>query len=84
MCANVEHSHTCEHLLVAVKLPGSFPRDAEIPWDDDEILRSLRRGVDTDVVVAEVRFVWSCASLGGCLLTLPTGRRVGSPMRYMG
>jgi hypothetical protein len=67
MCANVEHSHTCEHLLVAVKLPGSFPRDAEIPWDDDEILRSLRRGVDTDVVVAEVRFVYGvierCASV---------------------
>lgn len=50
-----ERSHTCEHLLVAVKMPASYPRDQPIPWDTDPILRSLRRGVDTDVVVAEVR-----------------------------
>jgi hypothetical protein len=55
-------SHTCEHLLVAVKLPSGFPRDQELPWDDDENLRLLRRGVDTDVVVAEVRWVVCCFS----------------------
>ena len=48
-------SHTCEHLLVTVKLPASFPRDKELPWDEDPLLRALRKGVDTDVVVAEVR-----------------------------
>ncbi|KAI9637327.1 putative mRNA methyltransferase [Dioszegia hungarica] len=48
-------NHTCEHLLVAVKLPESHPRDAPIPWDTDPTLRELRRGVDTDVIVAEVR-----------------------------
>jgi hypothetical protein len=48
-------SHTCEHLLVAVKVPPSHPKDAPIPWDTDPILRSLRKGIDTDVVVAEVR-----------------------------
>ena len=50
-------SHTCEHLLVAVKLPASHPREKEIPWDEDPTLRALRKGVDTDVVVAEVRWV---------------------------
>jgi len=44
-------------LLVAVKLPASHPRDKEIPWDEDPTLRALRKGVDTDVVVAEVRWV---------------------------
>jgi hypothetical protein len=50
-------SHTCEHLLIAVKLPQSHPRNAAIPWDSHPTLRALRRGVDTDVVVAEVRSV---------------------------
>lgn len=40
---------------MAVKMPASYPRDLPVPWDTDPILRSLRRGVDTDVVVAEVR-----------------------------
>jgi hypothetical protein len=48
-------SHTCEHLLVAVKMPAGHPREEPIPWDSDPTLRALRRGVDTDVVVAEVR-----------------------------
>ncbi|ORX38604.1 mRNA methyltransferase [Kockovaella imperatae] len=48
-------NHTCEHLLIAVKLPSDHPRDAPIPWDTDHRLRALRRGIDTDVVVAEVR-----------------------------
>jgi mRNA (2'-O-methyladenosine-N6-)-methyltransferase len=50
-------SHTCEHLLIALKLPASHPRNAPIPWDTDPTLRALRKGVDTDVVVAEVRSV---------------------------
>jgi len=48
-------SHTCEHLLVALKVPASHPKDAPIPWDTDPNLKQLRRSVDTDVVVAEVR-----------------------------
>ena len=52
------YSHTCEHLLIALKLPppSEFPdRKAPIPWDTDPRLASLRRGQDGDVVVAEVR-----------------------------
>lgn len=48
-------NHTCEHLLVGLKLPQNFPRDAPIPWDTEPALRHLRKCVDTDVVVAEVR-----------------------------
>ncbi|TXT15648.1 hypothetical protein VHUM_00151 [Vanrija humicola] len=48
-------NHTCEHLLVALKRPASHPRGAPIPWDSHPGLQALRRGVDTDVVVAEVR-----------------------------
>ncbi|WWD19012.1 hypothetical protein CI109_103469 [Kwoniella shandongensis] len=48
-------NHTCEHLLVALKLPADHPRDDPIPWDTHPLLRDLRKGVDTDVVVAEVR-----------------------------
>ncbi|KAK1927031.1 putative mRNA methyltransferase [Papiliotrema laurentii] len=48
-------NHTCEHLLIAVKLPPSHPRTEDVPWDTDPTLRALRRGIDTDVVVAEVR-----------------------------
>lgn len=48
-------NHTCEHLLVGLKLPQNFPRDAPIPWDTEPALRDLRKCVDTDVVVAEVR-----------------------------
>lgn len=48
-------SHTCEHLLVAVKVPPSHPKVAPIPWNTHSTLRSLRKGIDTDVVVAEVR-----------------------------
>ncbi|ORY35436.1 mRNA methyltransferase [Naematelia encephala] len=48
-------NHTCEHLLIALKLPASWPRDKPIPYDEIPALRSLGRGVDTDVVVAEVR-----------------------------
>lgn len=47
-------NHTCEHLLVALKRPKDWPRDRPVPWDDPA-LRALHRGVDTDVVVAEVR-----------------------------
>lgn len=49
------HSHTCEHLLVAVKVPSTHPKESPIPWDTHSTLRSLRKGIDTDVVVAEVR-----------------------------
>ncbi|ODO06699.1 hypothetical protein I350_04057 [Cryptococcus amylolentus CBS 6273] len=48
-------NHTCEHLLVALKLPEDHPRDAPIPWDTVPSLRNLRKNLDTDVVVAEVR-----------------------------
>lgn len=51
-------SHTCEHLLIALKLPpeAEFPdRSAPIPWDTDPRLGYLKRGVDGDVVVAEGR-----------------------------
>ncbi|EKD02411.1 mRNA methyltransferase [Trichosporon asahii var. asahii CBS 8904] len=48
-------NHTCEHLLVALKRPANWPRDKPVPWDEDPGLRALRRGIDTDVVVAEVR-----------------------------
>jgi mRNA (2'-O-methyladenosine-N6-)-methyltransferase len=48
-------SHTCEHLLVAVKTPKEHPQNAPIPWDSHPSLMSLRKGIDTDVVVAEVR-----------------------------
>lgn len=48
-------SHTCEHLLVAVKVPPTHPADGDIPWNTHPTLRSLRKGIDTDVVVAEVR-----------------------------
>lgn len=47
-------NHTCEHLLVALKRPDGWPRDQGVPWED-EALSGIRRGVDTDVVVAEVR-----------------------------
>ena len=53
----LSRSHTCEHLLLAVKLPPSseFPnRSAPIPWHDPA-LAHLRRGIDGDVVVSEVR-----------------------------
>lgn len=52
------NSHTCEHLLIALKLPSEadFPdRSAPIPWDTDPRLGYLKRGVDGDVVVAEGR-----------------------------
>lgn len=52
------NSHTCEHLLLALKLPppSEFPdRAAPIPWDTDKRLRYLKRGVDGDVCVSEVR-----------------------------
>jgi mRNA (2'-O-methyladenosine-N6-)-methyltransferase len=49
------NSHTCEHLLVAVKVPPTHPADAGIPWTTHPTLMSLRKGIDTDVVVAEVR-----------------------------
>lgn len=52
------NSHTCEHLLIALKLPpeNEFPdRSAPIPWDTDPRLGYLKRGVDGDVVVAEGR-----------------------------
>ncbi|KAI5452955.1 methyltransferase [Naganishia albida] len=51
-------NHTCEHLLIALKLPpeNEFPdRSAPIPWDTDPRLGYLKRGVDGDVVVAEGR-----------------------------
>nr|XP_018261410.1 mRNA methyltransferase [Kwoniella dejecticola CBS 10117]OBR83568.1 mRNA methyltransferase [Kwoniella dejecticola CBS 10117] len=48
-------NHTCEHLLIALKLPADHPKNAPIPWDTHPTLRQLRKGVDTDVVVAEVR-----------------------------
>ncbi|EIW67329.1 mRNA methyltransferase [Tremella mesenterica] len=48
-------NHTCEHLLLAVKLPPDHPPNFPIPWQTSPALRALRRGVDTDVVVAEVR-----------------------------
>jgi len=51
------YSHTCEHLLLAVKLPpvSEFPdRNAPIPWGDPA-LAYLKRGIDGDVVVSEVR-----------------------------
>ncbi|KIR73622.1 mRNA methyltransferase [Cryptococcus deuterogattii CA1014] len=48
-------NHTCEHLLVGLKIPQDFPREAPIPWDTEPALRDLRKCVDTDVVVAEVR-----------------------------
>ncbi|EJT52105.1 mRNA methyltransferase [Trichosporon asahii var. asahii CBS 2479] len=35
--------------------PANWPRDKPVPWDEDPGLRALRRGIDTDVVVAEVR-----------------------------
>lgn len=47
-------NHTCEHLLVALKRPQGWARERGVPWEREE-LRALRRGVDTDVVVAEVR-----------------------------
>ncbi|BEJ12634.1 hypothetical protein CspHIS471_0210940 [Cutaneotrichosporon sp. HIS471] len=47
-------NHTCEHLLVALKRPVGWPKERGVPWEKEE-LRALRRGVDTDVVVAEVR-----------------------------
>ncbi len=52
------YSHTCEHLLIALKLPppSEFPdRNAPIPWETDERLKYMRRGQDGDVMVAEVR-----------------------------
>lgn len=49
------NSHTCEHLLVALKIPAAHPATAPIPWDTHPSLKSLRKGIDTDVVVAEVR-----------------------------
>ncbi|KAJ9117472.1 hypothetical protein QFC22_004322 [Naganishia vaughanmartiniae] len=51
-------NHTCEHLLIALKLPSEseFPdRSAPVPWDSDPRLDYLKRGVDGDVVVAEGR-----------------------------
>jgi len=48
-------SHTCEHLLVALKIPSTHPANDPIPWDTHPTLQSLRKGIDTDVVVAEVR-----------------------------
>jgi mRNA (2'-O-methyladenosine-N6-)-methyltransferase len=42
-------------LLVAVKIPKEHPQNAPIPWDSHPSLMSLRKGIDTDVVVAEVR-----------------------------
>ncbi|KAK4689504.1 mRNA m6A methyltransferase catalytic subunit, partial [Tremellales sp. Uapishka_1] len=48
-------NHTCEHMLVALKLPQDLPKDSPISWDADPTLRSFRKGVDTDVVVSEVR-----------------------------
>ncbi|WWC71647.1 uncharacterized protein I206_105605 [Kwoniella pini CBS 10737] len=48
-------NHTCEHLLIALKLPADHPKNAPIPWDTHPSLRQLRKEVDTDVVVAEVR-----------------------------
>jgi mRNA (2'-O-methyladenosine-N6-)-methyltransferase len=36
-------------------MPAGHPREEPIPWNSDPTLRALRRGVDTDVVVAEVR-----------------------------
>ncbi|KAH8082767.1 MT-A70-domain-containing protein [Filobasidium floriforme] len=50
-------NHTCEHLLLAVKLPpvSEFPdRNAPISWGDPA-LAHLKRGIDGDVVVSEVR-----------------------------
>jgi len=49
------NSHTCEHLLVALKIPSTHPANDPIPWDTHPTLQSLRKGIDTDVVVAEVR-----------------------------
>ncbi|WVQ68236.1 uncharacterized protein L199_006443 [Kwoniella botswanensis] len=48
-------NHTCEHLLIALKLPADHPKNGPIPWETHPTLRQLRKGVDTDVVVAEVR-----------------------------
>ncbi|WVO17773.1 hypothetical protein L204_105471 [Cryptococcus depauperatus] len=48
-------NHTCEHLLVGLKLPQHHPRDGPIPWDTEPSLQGLRKCVDADVVVAEVR-----------------------------
>ncbi|GHJ85063.1 hypothetical protein NliqN6_1465 [Naganishia liquefaciens] len=51
-------NHTCEHLLIALKLPPEheFPnRSAPIPWETDKRLDYLKRGVDGDVVIAEGR-----------------------------
>lgn len=52
-------SHTCEHLLLGIKLPpiSEFPdRSAPIPWDNDPRLSQyLNRGIDSDVLVSEVR-----------------------------
>ena len=50
-------SHTCEHLLLGIKLPPAsiFPdRSAPIPWSDPALAR-FKRGMDGDVVVSEVR-----------------------------
>ncbi|KAL7423429.1 methyltransferase [Cryptotrichosporon argae] len=47
-------NHTCEHLLIALKLPAAHPPDAPVPWSAPA-LAHIRRAVDTDVVVAEVR-----------------------------
>ena len=52
---SANESHTCEHLLIAVKLPAGHPPGAPIPWDTDPKLAALHRGVDTDVIVSEVR-----------------------------
>ena len=49
------NSHTCEHLLVALKIAPTHPANDPIPWDTHPTLQSLRKGIDTDVVVAEVR-----------------------------
>jgi hypothetical protein len=52
---SLTNSHTCEHLLVALKIPATHPANDPIPWDTHPTLQSLRKGIDTDVVVAEVR-----------------------------
>ena len=71
-------SHTCEHLLLALKVPDNHPRNEEIPWDTHPNLVELRKKIDTDVVVAEVRFVCSIYMR----IPLKIGRQVGNLTRY--